>query len=148
MRFEFTYPFLAAASVNHAYNQGCSKYGLKKEVREWREGLTWLVRSLVQGQTLTPPLVLKYRLYSPKRTGRIDAGNYAKIIEDSVFDALLLDDNDSVLIRGPYSGSRAKGKKGWFAIILEEAEGCYSEADTAFFARSQREELDRLAEGY
>lgn len=139
MRLEFTYPFLAEVSVNHAYNRGCPRYGKKAQVKLWLDGLTLIVKNKLQhlSRDLKPPVALRVVLFSPKRTGRIDVGNYMKLIEDAVFAALDFDDNDLNLIRGPYSGVRGSG---YFAIILEEVDrdSIYSERDREFFFTDER----------
>lgn len=150
MRLEIEYPFLATASVNHAYNRGCMSRGMKPEVKVWKEGLTLLVKNKLQHlpEDFKPPVSLRFILFSPKRSGAIDAGNYAKIIEDAVFSALPFDDNDLNLIRGPYAGVRAvKDMEPHFAMVLEEIgdfRQCFSLDDLVYFKLMSHEDISRI----
>jgi hypothetical protein len=112
--------------------------GYKSEVRDWKQGLTLLVKNRLQHleRDIAPPVSLRFRLLAPRRTRIVDAGNFSKIIEDAVFDALGFDDNDTRLVRGPYSGVQSGQKEGLFAIILEEIANLdvfYDKNDLEFF---------------
>lgn len=140
-RIEVIYPFIPEVSVNHAYNRGCQRYGKKTTVKHWADGLTLMVKNKLQflPREMEPPVGLRFLMVSPKRTGRIDASNYAKILIDAVFAALPFDDNDLNLVVGPLGGIR--GEPGEFRIVVEETSlySIYSKDDYKFFFDTEHE---------
>jgi hypothetical protein len=124
MEIQLKYPYQASVSVNSAYVGGSMRRGFREEVRVWRDGLRLLMQNQVQmlERPMEPPIQLIIHLRRPRTTHRVDVGNFAKIIEDTIIAALDFDDHDGCLARGPYTGSRATedNDPGEFLIIVRE----------------------------
>lgn len=137
MKFLLTHYYTPEVSVNNCFNAGDVKRGLKHAAKDWKSSLTLMFKNHLQfcDRELKPPIQIMFRLHAPSSVRRVDAGNFAKILEDAIFDALPFDDHDDNLVRGPYTGVKSDNKEGKFCIIIQEIENkdeVYDEVDLAF----------------
>lgn len=118
--FILTVPYLATASINHCFIRGQVRYGYKKEVRDWKDGLRLLVQNAVQHQEISPPIQIQYCIFYPRRTRKGDPPNFSKIIQDAVCEGLGFDDSMQNCTIGPMLGFKTRDKNGEIIIEVRE----------------------------
>jgi hypothetical protein len=91
-------PYEADVSVNHAYNRGSARYGIKPHVSSWLLALRCNAnRSIgkVGGRVAAGyPVTLDLEIIAPRGRGRMpDTSNFRKLIQDVLAAALGIDDS-------------------------------------------------------
>lgn len=88
-------PYEADVSVNHAYNKGSARYGLRQHVSIWLTLLSLTASHLVVagGEANGAPVTLDLEIIAPRQRGRLpDTSNFRKLIQDTMAAALGVDD--------------------------------------------------------
>ena len=122
--FTLVVPYEPDVSVNHAYNRGSARYGVKPHVDMWLKMLKIAANRLIG--TLYPaeysePVTLDLQIIVPMRKGRLpDTSNFRKLIQDTL--AVCLDVDDSCFGGTDTPARRvAKGEEPGILIVLEWA---------------------------
>lgn len=89
-------PYMADVSVNHAYNQGSARYGIKAHVAGWLSALRATANRLITAiddGVIAEPITLDLEIAAPHQRGRLpDTSNFRKLIQDTLAAALGVDD--------------------------------------------------------
>ncbi len=87
-------PYEPDISVNHCYNRGTPRYGLKKHVNTWLTVFQGkLNNAFMDNKPDTPNIKMSIRITVPQRKGRMpDSTNFQKILMDHVAIAVGYDD--------------------------------------------------------
>lgn len=90
-------PYEPDVSVNHAYNRGSARYGLRPHVSGWlialRCNASRSIEKVGGGAAYGTPVTLDLEIIAPLQRGRLpDTSNFRKLIQDTLATALGVDD--------------------------------------------------------